>query len=72
MKHSLRHYLAKNIYITTSGFFSDPGMMLALVEIGGDNILFAVDHPYEEFEPATTWFDALQVLAISPNFHEVH
>ncbi|KAK9900868.1 amidohydrolase family protein [Cystobasidium minutum MCA 4210] len=61
MKHSLRHYLAKNIFITTSGFYSDPGMTAALVEIGADNILFAVDQPYEETAPATNWFDALQL-----------
>ncbi|KAK4697788.1 indoleamine 2,3-dioxygenase, partial [Phenoliferia sp. Uapishka_3] len=61
MQHDLRHYLAKNIFITTSGFYSDPGMALAMTEVGADNILFAIDHPYEEMEPATTWFDALQM-----------
>ncbi|KAL8291380.1 hypothetical protein RQP46_002358 [Phenoliferia psychrophenolica] len=61
MKHDLRHYLAKNIFITTSGFYSTPGLALALNEVGADNILFAIDHPYEEMEPATTWFDALQL-----------
>ena len=63
MKHDLRHYLAKNIFITTSGFYSNPGLSLAMTEVGADNILFAIDHPYEEMEPATTWFDALQVCA---------
>lgn len=57
MKHDLRHYLAKNMFVhpstcrrtesddsnrsfvTTSGFYSDPGMTQMLVEMGADNIL---------------------------------
>ncbi|KAL8279869.1 hypothetical protein RQP46_007719 [Phenoliferia psychrophenolica] len=61
MEHDMRHCLAKNIFITTSGFYSTPGLALALSEVGADNILFAIDHPYEEMDPATTWFDALQL-----------
>merc|ERR1711939_592947 len=61
MKRPLRYYMAKNIFITTSGFYSDPGILCSLAEVGADNILFAVDHPYEEIAPATNWFDALQI-----------
>jgi len=61
MKHDLRHYLAKNILVTTSGFYSDPGMTQMLVEMGADNILFAIDQPYEETAPACVWFDRLQL-----------
>jgi predicted TIM-barrel fold metal-dependent hydrolase len=39
-------YLARNIYISISGLFTDPPLRCALDVIGPDRILFAIDHPF--------------------------
>ncbi|GAB2697399.1 amidohydrolase family protein [Mucilaginibacter koreensis] len=36
----------QQLYITTSGFFTQPPLQLALDTIGIDNILFSVDYPF--------------------------
>jgi predicted TIM-barrel fold metal-dependent hydrolase len=33
--------------ITTSGMFYQPALMCAYLALGADNILFAIDYPYE-------------------------
>ena len=47
----------KNIAITTSGVFADQPLLCSLAEIGDDNILYSVDHPFEIMEEAGLWFD---------------
>ena len=49
-----RHFMT-----TTSGMFSDEPMFCALSAIGEDNILFAVDHPFESMDDASAWFDRM-------------
>lgn len=39
-------YFLHHFYITTSGFFTDPPLMLALQVMGADRIIFAVDYPF--------------------------
>jgi 2,3-dihydroxybenzoate decarboxylase len=53
----LQDYLADNFYVTTSGHFSDQGLIAAILTIGADRILFAADYPYEVMEPAARWLD---------------
>ncbi|HLI08173.1 MAG TPA: amidohydrolase family protein [Ktedonobacteraceae bacterium] len=43
-------YLLQNFYITTSGFFSEPPLLLALQTLGADRIIFSVDYPYSSSE----------------------
>lgn len=45
-------YFGSNITITTSGVFSHSALMDAIQTIGVDNVMFSVDYPYEESEPA--------------------
>ncbi len=47
----------KNIAITTSGVFADQPLLCSLAEIGDDNILYSVDHPFELMQEAAQWFD---------------
>ena len=47
----------KNIVITTSGVFADPPLLCSLAEIGDDNILYSVDHPFEIMQEAADWFE---------------
>lgn len=55
------HYLHRNFHITTSGIFNVPSLIGALLEMGGDRILFATDYPYESMEESSAWLDDLPI-----------
>lgn len=46
------YYVKNNLYITTSGNFSETALRCAIDSIGADRILFAVDYPFEKTAPA--------------------
>jgi 2,3-dihydroxybenzoate decarboxylase len=50
------YYAKRNLYVTTSGNFSDPALRCAIDGLGIDRILFAVDYPFESTEVATAFF----------------
>ena len=52
---ALKDIFCRNFYITTSGFFSTPALMCALMTMGIDRILFSVDYPFVENPPAMEW-----------------
>jgi len=54
-------YFHDNFYITTSGMFSDPVLKCANEVMGADNILFAVDYPYESSLAAVNFMDSAPV-----------
>lgn len=49
------------VWVTTSGFFSQPPFAAAVASFGADRILFSVDYPYSPNAPARAWLDALDV-----------
>lgn len=57
LERRLQDYLADNFYVTTSGNFSDQGLIGAILTMGADRILFAVDYPYEMMAPAAAWIE---------------
>jgi predicted TIM-barrel fold metal-dependent hydrolase len=57
LERRLQDYLCENFYVTTSGHFNDQALICALLTIGADRILFAVDYPYEMMEPAARWIE---------------
>ncbi len=56
-------YLHENFYVATSGNFHTPTLLGALLEMGADRVLFAVDYPFEEMEEAASWFDSVPIAA---------
>ena len=56
-KLSLQEYLRKNIYITTSGWFSDSALKYVIEKVGIDRVLFTIDYPYEYQKIACDWMD---------------
>jgi gamma-resorcylate decarboxylase len=56
-KKRVSDYMRNNFYLTTSGQFHDTPFHCALAEVGASRIMFSVDYPYEEMEPAASWFD---------------
>jgi len=57
VQRRLQDYLCENFYVSTSGIFSDQALINAVLTIGADRILFAVDYPYEAMEPAARWIE---------------
>jgi predicted TIM-barrel fold metal-dependent hydrolase len=45
-KRTLVDTFREQLYITTSGFFTQPPLQLAIDTVGIDNILFSVDYPF--------------------------
>jgi predicted TIM-barrel fold metal-dependent hydrolase len=60
-------YLKDNLVVTTSGNWFEPAFVCTLLALGADNILFAVDWP---FEPNTTAMHFLNQLPISERDRE--
>ena len=50
-------YLKRNIYITTSGWFSDDALFYCINKLGIDHVLFSIDYPYEDQKSAADWID---------------
>jgi len=55
VERRLQDYLCDNFFVSTSGIFNDQALINAILTIGADRILFAVDYPYEAMEPAAQW-----------------
>jgi predicted TIM-barrel fold metal-dependent hydrolase len=57
LQHPVPDYLVRNFFITTSGFFTDPPLLLALQTLGADRIIFSVDYPYSRNEQGRKFLD---------------
>jgi predicted TIM-barrel fold metal-dependent hydrolase len=55
--------ILEQVWITTSGMFSQPPFLAALLTFGIDRILFSVDYPYAANESGRAFLDA---LALAP------
>lgn len=56
-QRSLVDTIRAQLYITTSGFFTQPPFKLALETFGIDNMLFAVDYPFSTNEMGREFLD---------------
>jgi 5-carboxyvanillate decarboxylase len=54
-------YMKRNVVITTSGVEDDLALDYSLKALGEDNILWAIDYPYQPTAPAVRWMDAAPV-----------
>jgi 5-carboxyvanillate decarboxylase len=57
LKHKPSHYFRQNFAITTSGVNWVPALELAIKVLGADNVMWAVDYPYQETAEATQWLN---------------
>jgi predicted TIM-barrel fold metal-dependent hydrolase len=57
----------RNFYITTSGHFSTPALLCAVLEMGIDRILFSIDYPFVENEPGMRWMETVPLSAEDKN-----
>jgi len=54
-------YLRDNMVVTTSGNWFEPAFVCTLLALGADNILFAIDWPYESNKTGMEFFRKLSV-----------
>ncbi|MGE5292122.1 MAG: amidohydrolase family protein [Micromonosporaceae bacterium] len=53
----LSEYFKRNFAITTSGMNWHPVLRFCIEAVGADNIMFAIDYPYQTTEPAVQFMD---------------
>jgi len=58
---AFRDVFCSHFYVTTSGFFSDPALLLCIQELGIDRVLFAVDYPFVPNAPGPQWMDRIML-----------
>ncbi|WP_305096690.1 amidohydrolase family protein [Croceibacterium aestuarii] len=51
----------RNFAVTTSGFVHAPTLAYAVEVLGAENVLWAIDYPYEEMEPTVRFMDEVQL-----------
>jgi len=54
---TLTEYLQRNIYITTSGWFSNDALEYVIKKVGIDRVMFSIDYPFEDQSDASDWMD---------------
>ncbi len=63
LKRTISEVLKNNVWITTSGLFTQPPFNLALETFGIERILFSVDYPYSPNEAGKKFLDEMNVSA---------
>jgi predicted TIM-barrel fold metal-dependent hydrolase len=58
LPRTVEEYVQSQVYITTSGFFTDPPLQCALAALGIDRIIFSVDYPFSPNEQGRALLDA--------------
>jgi uncharacterized protein len=61
LRHSVPEYFLQNFSITSSGFFTDPPLLLALQTVGADRILFSVDYPFSTNEQGRAFLESVSI-----------
>jgi 5-carboxyvanillate decarboxylase len=56
-------YFKRNFVITTSGQESDLALDFSIKALGVDNVLWAIDYPYQPTAPAVAWMDSAPINA---------
>jgi hypothetical protein len=57
LRRSLSKTITDQVYVTSSGFFSNPPFVAALQTFGIDRLMFSVDYPYASHEDGRKFLD---------------
>jgi len=57
LQQPVSEYFLRNFHMTTSGFFTDPPLLLAMQVMGADRIMFSVDYPFSTNEQGRAFLD---------------
>jgi predicted TIM-barrel fold metal-dependent hydrolase len=61
LQRRVSDYFLQNFYITTSGIFTEPPLLLALQVLGVDRIIFSIDYPYSTNVQGRTFLDRVSL-----------
>ena len=61
LPRSVSQTILDHVYITTSGFFTVPPFLAALLTFGADRILFSVDYPFSNNVVASNFLNSLPI-----------
>ena len=61
MEKSVGYYLRRNVFITSSGVFDQPVFDCARAMLGGSNLLFSVDEPFQDSFAAMEFLDGIHL-----------
>ena len=61
LQRPVQRYFHDNLWITTSAFFRDELLALALATLGEDRVMFSVDYPMASARAGADWFRALDL-----------
>ena len=64
LSRPLSKSITDQVYVTSSGFFTNPPFTAALETFGIDRLLFSVDYPYASNEDGRAFFDKLPISSI--------
>ncbi|KAJ5929003.1 hypothetical protein N7466_007959 [Penicillium verhagenii] len=64
-KHDYKYYFQHNVFITTSGNFSTPGLKFCIEELGPERCLYSIDTPYDQIEEAQAWWRCVDIDAVT-------
>ncbi|MXO65002.1 amidohydrolase family protein [Altererythrobacter endophyticus] len=60
-ERSMEEYFKDNFVFTTSGVEDDLALRYSIDRMGIDNVLWAIDYPYQPMKPAVDWMDQAPV-----------
>jgi predicted TIM-barrel fold metal-dependent hydrolase len=61
LKKTPLEYFRDNLLVTTSGNWYEPAFVCTLLALGADNILFAIDWPYESNKTGIEWLKKISI-----------
>ena len=61
LKRGVSEVLKNNVWITTSGLFTQPPLQLAIDTFGADRIMFSVDYPYSPNKAGKKFLDEMKI-----------
>jgi uncharacterized protein len=64
LQRRISDYFLENIFVTTSGYFTFPPLLCALMVLGADRIIFSVDYPFSDNQEARAFFDAMPLNSV--------
>jgi predicted TIM-barrel fold metal-dependent hydrolase len=71
LTRSISETFCENFYITTSGYFTIPPLLCALMVVGADRLIFSVDYPFARNEDARAFLDTMP-LSLSDRHKIAH
>jgi hypothetical protein len=62
LPRTVAEYFRSNFHVTTSGYFTLPPFLCALLVVGADRLMFSVDYPFSSNATGRAFLDALPVV----------